>query len=256
MSEARQNWTRDETILAFELYCTIPRGKDTVNNPLIKTLAKAIGRTENSVKLKLQNFKSYDPSYVSDGRIGLSHGSKLDKAICEEFLSNWDELVVHVEEIKGKFGLVENSVGALDGYMDIPFAKEVVVSAKQRIGQSFFRRTLHASYGGTCCITGISLTSLLRASHIKPWSKSNDINEKTNPQNGLLLNALHDVAFDRGLITISTNCKVIVGKSFLSDHDWEIGFFKRYHGHEIRKPSKFFPSKEFIEYHNNEIFRG
>lgn len=57
-SSFRRNWTREETILAFELYCTIPAGKVTVQNEQIITLAHAINRTPSSVKLKLQNFKT------------------------------------------------------------------------------------------------------------------------------------------------------------------------------------------------------
>ena len=251
----RNVWTREETMLAFELYCTIPSGKVTSYHKSIVSLANAIRRTPGSVKLKLQNFKSYDPSYVNDGRVGLAHGSKLDKEICEEFLGNWDELVVKTQEIKNQYGLSDDT-GNAESDLVLPTGKEVSISAKQRIGQSFFRRALNASYEGTCCITGINLSDLLRASHIKPWSKSNDANEKTNPQNGLLLNALHDVAFDRGYITISTTYKVIVGTNFIFMHGWELEFFKKYNNCEIRKPNKFLPAKKFIEFHNDVIFRG
>ena len=125
---------------------------------------------------------------------------------------------------------------------------------KQRIGQSFFRRALLASYRSTCCITGVNIPSLLRASHIKPWVASNDINEKTNPQNGILLNALHDVAFDKGLITITKDYKVIVSSRFSLGGIWSEDFFTKFNGLEIHKPSKFLPPKEFIEYHNDVIF--
>ena len=63
MSEVRKNWSRDETILAFELYCTIPSNKVTKNNNQIKELANAIGRTPDSVKRKLQNCKSFFPPH-------------------------------------------------------------------------------------------------------------------------------------------------------------------------------------------------
>ena len=62
-------YTREETMLVFELYCTLPKGQDSVNNPQVIALSKAIGRSANSVKLKLQNFKSCDPSYTKNGRV-------------------------------------------------------------------------------------------------------------------------------------------------------------------------------------------
>ncbi|MCL1986581.1 MAG: HNH endonuclease [Firmicutes bacterium] len=243
------NWTKEETLLAFELYYTLPSSQNNrVQNPQIVALAQLLGRTPGSVKLKLQNFKSYDPNYTKIGRVGLAHGSKLDKEICEEFWANSDEVVETVQEIKSKMGVKTAELPT------IPLGKDIKISAKQRVGQAFFRRTLLASYGGKCCITGINEPLLLRASHIKPWAKSNDINEKTNPQNGLLLNALHDVAFDSGFITVSTDYKVVISEK-LPTVDWSHEFFAQYNGMEICKPNKFVPSREFLEYHNDVIFR-
>ena len=51
---------------------------------------------------------------------------------------------------------------------------------------------------------------LLIASHIKPWKVSDEKTERTNPQNGLCLNALHDKAFDKGLITINKKYEIII----------------------------------------------
>ena len=47
---------------------------------------------------------------------------------------------------------------------------------------------------------------------IKVWSssESNEKTERTNPKNGLCLNALHDKAFDRGLTTLNCNYEMIV----------------------------------------------
>ena len=251
----RRNWTREEIMLAFVLYCVIPSGQDTTNNPLIRHLANAIGRTPNSVNMKLQNFKSFDPSYTKDGRKGLSHGSRLDKEVCEEFIDRWDDLVVKACEIKRKLGLsIGNEVE--ESIERIFVGKDVESTTRHRIGQSFFRRTLLASYNGKCCITGINTHSLLRASHIKPWIKSNDVNEKANPQNGILLNALHDAAFDKGLITITTTYKLIVSKLLLLDENWSTDFFLKYNNLEIRKPNKFMPARDFIEYHNDVVFKG
>ena len=250
----QKNWTREETMLAFELYCIIPKGKDTIYNDKIIALASAINRSVNSVKLKQQNFKSYDPSYTKSGRIGLSHGSKLDEEVCKEFLQNWNDLVLETNEIKVRLNLsqLEQTIPVIQ---EIPIGVDVDRIQKVRIGQSFFRQALLAAYDNKCCITGLAIPALLRASHIKPWSESNDINEKTNPQNGLLLNALHDLAFDKGYITISLDYKIIVSSKLISDITTNNKlFFEQYHGQKISMPSRFFPGKEFIEYHNDVIF--
>ena len=139
----------------------------------------------------------------------------------------------------------------------IPKGYDKLVEAKLRIGQDFFRKTLLASYSSRCCITGLPYEQLLRASHIKPWSQSDNYNEKTNPKNGLLLNALHDLAFDKGLITLNKDFKVILSTKLCQGIDQATySFFKQYNGIIIVLPDKFIPDKQFIEYHNDMIFKG
>lgn len=130
-------------------------------------------------------------------------------------------------------------------------------TTKIRIGQNFFRATVLGAYENKCCITGISIPELLRASHIKPWKDSNDKTEKLNPSNGLCLNALHDAAFDKGLITISPSFRVIVSDILKTNKkidettkNWIISI----EGRQIDLPTRNQPSKEFIEYHNDIVF--
>lgn len=86
---------------------------------------------------------------------------------------------------------------------------ERVEQVRTRISQDYFRSVLLANYGGTCCLTGIDIPALLTASHIKPWAASTP-SERLVSSNGLLLNALHDRAFDRGLITLDDRYRVVV----------------------------------------------
>ena len=76
-------------------------------------------------------------------------------------------------------------------------------------GQYFFRLAVLNSYENKGCITGLPYTELLVASHIKPWKDSDLKVEKTNPMNGLSLNALYDKAFDKGLITITPDYQLM-----------------------------------------------
>jgi putative restriction endonuclease len=68
-----------------------------------------------------------------------------------------------------------------------------------RLGQGKFRSDLEKVFGGACPITNLNILPLLRASHIRPWSKSNN-EERLDPENGILLAAGIDAAFDRGFI--------------------------------------------------------
>lgn len=65
-----------------------------------------------------------------------------------------------------------------------------------------------------CCpLTGITDPSLLRASHIIPWSKCETDAERLNPDNGLLLSALWDAAFDEGLVSFTDDGRPIFSES-------------------------------------------
>ena len=79
---------------------------------------------------------------------------------------------------------------------------------KTRIHQAFFRDAILSSYEETCCITGLRIPECLVASHIVPWSVSEQY--RTDPHNGLCLSATFDRLFDRGLITVSEELEVVV----------------------------------------------
>lgn len=83
----------------------------------------------------------------------------------------------------------------------LPQTTEAERLAVQRIGQDIFRASLMDYWQGCCPLTGITDPALLRASHIVPWSECTSDAQRLDVQNGLLLSALWDAAFDRGLVT-------------------------------------------------------
>jgi putative restriction endonuclease len=247
MNDNRRSWTWDETVCAFELYCTIPSGQVTAQHPQVVALAESIGRTANAVKLKIQNFKTYDPSYTANGRVGLSHGSKLDKEVVDQFLNDWSGMATIAASCKASLHIAE--FDEVTETIPVGYVREQNI--KVRVGQSFFRRAVLSAYDYRCCITGIAIPELLNASHIKPWSVANDTTEKTNPQNGLCLNAFHDRAFDRGIITVMPDYVIRVSSKLsgnipllLSECD----------GVKITLPTRYAPVRELLEYHNDVVF--
>lgn len=80
-----KKWSREETILAFELYCRTPFSKISKTNEDIINLAMLLGRSPSSVGLKMANLAHYDPEIRKKNLAGMSHGSKLDAEICMEF---------------------------------------------------------------------------------------------------------------------------------------------------------------------------
>lgn len=83
----------------------------------------------------------------------------------------------------------------------LPKSTEIERLVVQRIGQDIFRAGLMDYWQGRCPLTGITDTALLRASHIVPWKDCTSDAERLDVHNGLLLSALWDAAFDRGLVT-------------------------------------------------------
>lgn len=84
---------------------------------------------------------------------------------------------------------------------DLPQTTEAERLVVQRIGQDVFRAGLMDYWQGSCPLTGIADPALLRASHIIPWKDCTTDAERLDVYNGLLLSALWDAAFDRGLVT-------------------------------------------------------
>jgi putative restriction endonuclease len=253
MKEGQKLWTRDELILAINLYCKMPFGKMHKSNPDVIKFANLIGRTPSSIALKLVNFASFDPTLKERGIKGASNASKLDKQIWDEFYNNWDAALIESEKLLAS---VKNTTIEKLNQVDISdltkdgLDKERLI--KVRVNQCIFRTMILATYENTCCITGINNPDLLIASHIVPWSK--DHKNRLNPTNGLCLNALHDRAFDKGLITISAKDYTIKISSKLKNKNVvesvDLNFFKL-EGVEINLPDKFLPGKEFLKIHND-----
>lgn len=250
-------WTREELILAFNLYCKIPFGTIHIRNHQIIALAKILGRTPSAVSWKLANFARLDPSLQDRKISGASHGSKLDVEIWEEFNHNWEKLGFESEKLLAeRTGKQVEEVTEIET-IDLPRAgitRDAVV--KIRVNQSFFRKAVFAAYDFKCCITGLGILELLNASHIIPWSKD-EIN-RVNPRNGLCLNAFHDRAFDRGFLTITPEYKIKISKSIKRNDVDNIAqdFLLRYDGSEMRLPTRFLPDANFLKYHNKSVFRA
>ena len=84
-------------------------------------------------------------------------------------------------------------------YRNAP-GSDVAAIVKRRVGQGLFRELLIAKYGCECSVSGIKTIELLIASHIVPWSEST-ADQKTDPDNGLLLSVTWDALFDKGFVS-------------------------------------------------------
>jgi putative restriction endonuclease len=242
----RKPWTKEELLLAINLYCRTPFGRIHVKNPEIIALAKVLGRTPGSVSYKLANFASLDPSLA---RKGATNVSKMDREVWNDFFENWDEMTFKSETM---YHEVNNQQLVDFENLTIPEGKTRDSLVRIRVNQNFFRKMVLASYDSSCCITGLSVPELLVASHIIPWAK--DSKNRMNPQNGLCLNILHDKAFDAGLITVDENFNVVLSSTIKHLTLGQPEMFLEYENIKIRLPNRFIPDHEFLAYHRENIF--
>ena len=254
---AGTGWTRQQLLVAFNLYCRMPFGKMHSRNPEIVKYAELIGRTPSALAMKLTNIASLDPAITSTGRKGLEGASAADKAMWEEMQAGWERFAVEAQQALSALGTITEFEA---GVSDTSIPDDAVdytgsnksVQATIRIGQDFFRRAVLSAYDYRCCITGLAVPRLLVASHIVPWRT--DTKNRLNPRNGLCLSMLHDKAFDVGIITIAEDMTVRVSRKQTNNADH---FFKSallaYDGKPIALPEKFLPQAEFLAYHRNSF---
>lgn len=252
-----ENWTREELVLALNLYFKLPFGKLHTGTPEIQELSTIIGRTVNSVAMRLNNFASLDPFHFNRGVGGLKNVSKGCIDTWNEFITNRAELIFESENILARREQRPLEVKYKNLIDDIPrtLGEERLSLIKTRVNQSVFRQFVLANYNYSCAISGINATDLLVASHIIPWSIS--IEERLNPENGLCLSAIHDRAFDKGLIGIDTDFRILISKELkqFSKESFYNFHFGQFENKSLKEPGKYLPRKEFIEYHLNFVFR-
>lgn len=249
----RKAWSHDETVVALGLYFQVTFSRTNMNHPEIVRVAKILNRTPSAVAMKVINFARFDPTLRVEGISGLAHGAKMEAEVWNAYAGRMDELSYEYNRLlNGKAAPLGNDADE----MPIPVGLERVGIAKYRVNQSFFRRAVLSAYADTCCVTGIDDVRLLTASHIKPWASCETGDEKTTPANGLCLNALHDRAFDRGLMTVDASLRLVLSKSLKDVLSASVynDFFLRYEGKAISLPQHHSPRKTFLEYHNEHVF--
>ena len=251
-------WTREELILAFNLYLKLPFGKMHKGNPEIIQLSEFINRTPSAIAMRLTNYASIDPYHQARGISGLTGGAKQCQPIWDEFNSSREELIFESEQILAKVenNTIETKYSKILENIDNYTGKEKIREVKTRINQNVFRQIVLNIYSTKCAICRIDIPELLNASHIVPWAINK--NERLNPENGICLSKLYDAAFDKGLIGIKNDYSIILSSKIKKEKN------KSYYNQnflfldnlKIALPERFRPKKEFLEFHIDTIFQG
>jgi putative restriction endonuclease len=238
-------------ILAFELYCRIPFKKTKASTSEVRELATLLNRSSAAVARKLGNFGAFDPELQKRNISGLTHFSRLDREVWNEFHANWSDLVLEAYRLKTN----RTACNSVDYLQKQPIGpSERMRMSKQRIHQTFFRDTVLSNYEGRCCVTGLSITECLIASHIVPWSQ--DERYRVDPTNGLCLSATFDRLFDAGLISINADLTIHVSARLQSNAtEAVVQHIRPYHGRSILRPHRFLPSTQHLKWHQQNIFK-
>ena len=121
----------------------------------------------------------------------------------------------------------------------------------QRVGQSLFRSALLDYWQGRCCVTGLAVPELLRASHIKPWARCDSDEERLDVFNGLLLAPHLDALFDGGWVTFKPTGTIAVAPSLPPIALEVLGV-----GSDLQIQGLKPEHSLYLEFHRQRVFRG
>lgn len=204
------------------------------NYPINETISEEfidhIIETEKMIMSNRQNYTS--AKAMSDFRSGLN---KFLAFIKSDYYKNLSEtLKDEIRKVKENKELT---------------ATERTSIIQSRIGQGSFRSSLFHYWQG-CSISNCTMSSILIASHIKPWRDCNNV-QRLDLYNGLLLLPNYDKLFDKGYISFDMNGKLL--SSHLLDKDVKeiLGITN---GLSLRKLDD--KHKKYLKYHNEHCFMG
>lgn len=184
----------------------------------VQILADTFKRSPGSLLSKILNLEGARPN-----------GAKLEFELYKVLVQRPD-LFVHAYGVSlaaaRAVGLGSDDVPDLAGGLELPLASDLGEDAwdsgehvgptsknrevATRVGQQLFRRKLMLRWEGRCAVTGSDAELFLRASHIQPWAESTDA-MRLDPDNGLLLIAGYDAAFDAAFISFDDEGRLIAG---------------------------------------------
>lgn len=244
----RTSWTRDELVLALNLYLRLPFGQMHHGNPAVRALADLTGRTAGSIAMRLGNFAALDPAL---DRRGMANASAGARAIWNEWAANPDAVAEESERIlrgRRQPSLLDEVEREVEEPRALPEGIERAALVSVRVNQAFFRRLILARYDSTCVVTGLQVPELLVGAHIVPWAEAPE--HQMDPRNGLCLNGLHDRAFERGLIVVDDDLRVRVSARLNESAPPSVrDLLLRYDGAPLTLTGDTRPSPEFLARH-------
>lgn len=192
-------------------------------------------------------------SYLRDGFCSAALSHFIEFSAQRDFSRHVQDLIDTHKEDEAELARTLNVEPSVpDGFVHDASSKdgkERIQSIKTRIGQKAFRDVVLKLYQNRCCLTGIDLPEVNRASHIIGWAERTET--RMDPRNGLCLSATYDAAFDRKLITFDDDYRMVLSKTIrdrIPTSTLKTHFISR-EGQQIEMPMRCHPLKEYLEHH-------
>lgn len=213
---------------AYILRNALAHNLDTLEDQYIRW-AKSLGKSEKTIKSYVGALKNSIPNWLSD--LGIAKQSLMNVGSYFEYetiVSKTYEVKEFVEKDKRGNGMYSAAINSYRAFLSditqIEIQQDIdkivldetisdtqkAVMINTRVGQGRFREDLIHHWKG-CAVTKFQNYSFLIASHIKPWSKS-DNEERLDPFNGLLLLANIDKAFDLGYVSFDEGGHILISE--------------------------------------------
>lgn len=183
---------------------------------------------------------------INKGKSKIPYGVAVDFENRNALFSFIDWLANRPPLAKPPVGETEDLENAKDKLAEVPSTtRQMLIDARK--GQGKYRTDL-LEYWGDCAVSNIASAHFLRASHIKPWRDSNDI-ERIDKYNGLLLNPILDIAFDKGFISFSDGGQILIS-SQIRGHELDLSIYPELTLKKIAENHR-----SYLSWHRMNIFK-
>jgi putative restriction endonuclease len=138
----------------------------------------------------------------------------------------------------------------------VPFERPIIeVTVSRPFRERSFKYNVRAAYSNRCAMTGLRLINgggrpEVQAAHIQPVaSKGPD-----SVRNGLALSGTVHWMFDRGLISIGDDHKILVAKNHVPDA--AVRLLNQNGLINLPKDQTLYPNAHYLKFHRDEVFKG
>lgn len=214
---------------------------------------EAVGAALRLRSARFPEWVDVEPLAESVFRVNASSSLlETDGVACSSTVAGFTELYAMLRVAAARARTMPNRVADLfrQNTVSLPRFTEAERLVVERVGQDIFRAALLDYWQGKCCVTGLKVPELLRASHIKPWARCDSDDERLDVFNGLLLAPHVDALFDGGWISFEDSGAVLVSPALPSDAIAQVGLSSTW---RIRGLSE--AHKVYLAYHRGEEFR-